>query len=40
VGEAAWLAEQRARWTCPCGARLSWYLRDCPRCVSGPRGPL
>jgi hypothetical protein len=40
VGEAAWLAEQRARWTCACGARRSWYLRDCSRCVSGPKGPL
>ncbi len=33
VGEEAWLAEQRARWTCACGARRSWYLRECPKCA-------
>jgi hypothetical protein len=40
VGEAAWFTEQRARWTCACGAKLSWYLRECPKCdrdLAGPR---
>jgi len=32
VGEAAWFTEQRARRTCACGAKLSWYLRECPKC--------
>ena len=40
VGEEAWLAEQRTRWICSCGARLSWYLRDCPSCRSGPEGHI
>ena len=34
VGAAAWLAEQEARWMCSCGARRSWYLRECPKCGS------
>lgn len=31
TGEEAWLREQEQRWTCACGARLSWYLKEC-RC--------
>ena len=34
VGTLAWLAEQKARWTCSCGAKLSWYLCGCPKCGS------
>ena len=40
VREEAWLAEQRERWTCSCGTRRSWYLRDCPSCRSGLEGHL
>ena len=32
AGNATWLAEQQARWTCTCGTRRSWYLRKCPQC--------
>jgi ribosomal protein S27AE len=39
VGEAAWLAEQRARWTCACGTKLSWYIRECPKCGRDLTGP-
>jgi hypothetical protein len=31
-GEEAWLIFQRKKWTCDCGARLSWYLRACVNC--------
>lgn len=32
-GVAAWLEEQKARWSCPqCGTRFSWYDRRCGRC--------
>jgi hypothetical protein len=27
-----WLAEQAARWTCPCGTPYSWYETICSRC--------
>ncbi len=32
LGPERWLATQRARWTCLCGAHLSWYETTCPRC--------
>jgi hypothetical protein len=32
VGTPAWLAEQRERWTCACGAKRSWYIDTCPKC--------
>jgi hypothetical protein len=32
VGEEAWLADQERNWTCVCGARFSWYRRECPKC--------
>jgi len=32
VGEALRLEEERRRWTCACGAKRSWYLKECPRC--------
>jgi uncharacterized protein YuzB (UPF0349 family) len=32
VGEALWLEEERRHWTCPCGAKRSWYLQECPEC--------
>jgi hypothetical protein len=32
VGPAAWLGYQRKRWTCACGAPLSWYLTHCLKC--------
>ena len=31
-GSDSWLAEQRMRWTCGCGARFSWYERSCHLC--------
>ncbi len=32
-GLDAWLAAQRARWSCPsCGSILSWYARECGAC--------
>ena len=31
-GETAWLETMRKKWTCECGARLSWYLRNCLKC--------
>jgi len=40
VGESAWFIEQRARWTCACGAKLSWYLLECPKCGRDLTGPL
>jgi len=40
VGGGLWLQEQRRCWTCPCGAKRSWYLKECPRCGgrARPRG--
>lgn len=32
VGEVAWLDSQRERWTCRCGAPLTWYLAHCLKC--------
>ncbi len=33
LGEPAWLALMKKRWTCPaCGAPQSWYLRTCQSC--------
>ena len=32
LGEEKWLQQQKERWTCSCGARLSWYLAQCPKC--------
>lgn len=32
VGSEAWLDHQRRKWTCDCGARLSWYLPHCLQC--------
>jgi hypothetical protein len=29
MGVDAWLAEQKARFACSCGKRLSWYARRC-----------
>ena len=29
MGAHAWLAAQKERFTCPCGKRLSWYVRKC-----------
>ncbi|MBN1423947.1 DUF3795 domain-containing protein [Candidatus Fermentibacteria bacterium] len=34
MGTQAWLVDQATRWSCACGARLSWYARECPRCRS------
>jgi len=32
-GLARWLAEQRARWSCPhCGMEFTWYDRTCTAC--------
>jgi hypothetical protein len=31
-GVGQWLAEQKARWTCACGAPFSWYETVCQRC--------
>jgi hypothetical protein len=32
-GPAAWLAEQKERWSCPsCGARFTWYDEKCKGC--------
>jgi len=32
IGAEAWLDHQREKWTCACGARLSWYLPHCLKC--------
>jgi len=32
IGAEAWLGVQRARWTCSCGAPLTWYLTRCLKC--------
>ena len=39
IGEEAWLEEQKRRWTCTCGARLSWYQQQCTKCDSAGRDP-
>ncbi len=32
-GMDAWFESQDKRWSCPdCGARFSWYARECPSC--------
>lgn len=31
-GEDVWLELQEKRWTCSCGAKLSWYLKSCLKC--------
>ena len=31
-GSAAWLSEQRERWTCECGREYSWYEKSCRNC--------
>ncbi len=31
-GTLPWLEDQKQRWTCGCGSRLSWYLSSCPTC--------
>ena len=28
-GSGLWLEDQRQRWTCSCGSRLSWYRKEC-----------
>ena len=33
VGEESWLADQAKRWECECGAKLSWYLKKCTKCL-------
>jgi hypothetical protein len=35
VGEEAWLRAEKERWTCTCGAKRSWYLKECPKCGRG-----
>jgi len=32
IGALAWLDHQQKKWTCACGARLSWYLPHCLKC--------
>ena len=32
LGEPAWLELQKKKWSCACGAKLSWYLKSCPKC--------
>jgi len=32
VGVDQWLVDQDKKWTCSCGQKLSWYLRNCPKC--------
>jgi len=34
MGETAWLAFQKTKWACACGAKLSWYLVRCGKCGS------
>ena len=33
LGEEAWLSYQAKRWECECGAKLSWYLKKCTKCL-------
>ena len=35
MGEEMWLAIQAQKWTCPCGAKLSWYMQNCRSCGAG-----
>jgi len=32
MGPERWPAAQKAAWTCACGERFSWYLRECRKC--------
>jgi hypothetical protein len=32
-GEEVWLIYQAKRWECECGAKLSWYLKKCTKCL-------
>ncbi len=32
IGEEKWLDIMRERWTCKCGARYSWYYKECTKC--------
>ena len=32
LGEDGWLEMQEKKWTCSCGAKLSWYLKRCLKC--------
>jgi len=38
-GQDAWLAVQREKWTCDCGAKLSWYLKQCLKCGQSVQEP-
>lgn len=38
-GEGAWLEMQRKKWTCSCGTKLSWYLKQCLKCGRGVQSP-
>ena len=31
-GADAWLRIQETKWTCSCGAKLTWYLESCLKC--------
>jgi hypothetical protein len=32
IGETKWLELQKEEWTCKCGTRYSWYLKECVKC--------
>jgi len=32
VGEEKWLGLMKEKWTCKCGARLTWYKKQCCKC--------
>jgi hypothetical protein len=32
VGESKWLETQNEKWSCGCGTRYSWYMKECEKC--------
>ena len=32
IGIDKWLEAEKTKWTCECGAGISWYLKKCVKC--------
>ena len=32
MGEERWLKYQERKWRCECGAKISWYVKNCFKC--------
>ena len=35
MGAESWVASQVKEWTCGCGAKYSWYKKNCGKCNGG-----